>query len=64
MDENGREKIEHGIAGGFAATSVRNAASTEGWQPQLLDKGKVVFGHKSGRPLPGPSSSMIGQRPG
>ena len=52
MDENVKEKTETENAGGFAAISVHNAAKPEGWQPKLLERGKVVCGHKSGQLLP------------
>ena len=46
-----KEKTENENAGGLAA-SVHNAANPEGWQPEMLEKGEVVYGHKSGQPLP------------
>ena len=39
-------------AGSLAAISVDNAANPDGWQPELLQKGTIVYGHKSGQPLP------------
>ena len=51
-DENMKDGIENENAGGLAAISVHNVANPDGWQPELLEKGKVVYGHKSGQPLP------------
>ena len=31
---------------------MHNAANPDGWQPELLEKGAIAFGHKSGQPLP------------
>ena len=51
-DVNMKGEVENENAGGLAAISVRNAATPDGWQPELLVKGKVVYGHKSGQRLP------------
>ena len=51
MDENVKEKTENENAGDFAAISVQNTANPEGWQPDLLEKGKAANGDKSGQPL-------------
>ena len=52
MDENRSEKTESGNAGGLAAISGHHAANPDGWQREWLEKGKVVYGHQSGQPLP------------
>ena len=46
-----KEKTENGNAGGLAAISVHYTANPDGWQPKLLEKGKVVNWHKSGQLL-------------
>ena len=51
-NENMKDEIENVNAGDFAAISLHCAANPGGWQPELPEKGKVVFGHKSGQPLP------------
>ena len=51
-DENMKDEIENENAGGLAAISVHTAANPEVWQPELLEKGRVVHGPKSGQPLP------------
>ena len=42
-DENVKEKTENENA---------SVVNSEGWQPELLKRGKVVYGHKLGQPLP------------
>ena len=49
MNEN---MIENVNAGSLAAISVLHAANPDGWQAELLEKGTIVYGHKSGQPLP------------
>ena len=50
--ENMKDELENVNAGGLTATSVHSAANPVGLQPELLGKGKDVYGHKSGQPLP------------
>ena len=52
MNENMRGEIENVNDGSLAAISVPHAANPDGWQPELLEKGTIVCGHKSGQPLP------------
>ena len=44
VNENMRGETENVNAGSFAAISVHNAANPDGWQPELLEKGTIVYG--------------------
>ena len=52
INENTRCEVESEDDGSLAAISVHNAANPDGWQPELLEKSTIVYGHKSGQPLP------------
>ena len=47
-----RGETENVNAGSLAAISAHNAANPDGWQPELLEKGTIVYGYMSGQPLP------------
>ena len=49
VNENTRDETENVNAGSFAAISVHNAANLDGWQPELLEQGTMVYGHKAGQ---------------
>ena len=51
-NENMRGETENVNVGSHAAIPVHNAANPDGWQPELLEKGTIVYGHKSVQPLP------------
>ena len=44
VNENTRGEIESENDGSNAAISVNNAANPDGWQPELLEKGTIVYG--------------------
>ena len=52
IKENTRGETENVNVGSHAAIPVHNAANPDGWQPELLVKGTIVYGHQSGQPLP------------
>ena len=52
MNENTRGETENVNVGSHAAITVHNAANPDGWQSEVLEKGTIVYGHKSVQPLP------------
>ena len=51
VNENMKGETENVNSGSFAAIPVHKAANPDGCQPELLEKGTIVHGYKSGQPL-------------